>query len=110
MALYDTTKTIDNSIFLKAKLPKNMVGDNYYIENMQHKRNLDWEYRYNRVGIEEELHKQIFYTDKDPSYTPIDVVITDVKNDRGEDLGTDWAHIAFKDLRHNNTRVSSSIH
>ena len=31
MALVDTTKVIDNSIFLKAKLDKNMVGSNYYV-------------------------------------------------------------------------------
>jgi hypothetical protein len=34
MALYDTSNIIDNSIFLKAKLDKNMVGSNYYIENL----------------------------------------------------------------------------
>lgn len=55
MPLYDTSNVIDNSILLKAKLEKNMVGSNYYIENLQDKRNRDWEYRYNIVGIEEEL-------------------------------------------------------
>ena len=42
MALVDTTSVIDNSIFLKAKLDKNMVGSKYYIENLQYKRDKDW--------------------------------------------------------------------
>lgn len=100
MAIYDTSNTIDNSIFLKAKLKKNMVGDNYYIENLQDKRNADWEYRYNRVDIEEELDKQIAYTSEFPTYTQVETVISNVKTDKGEDLGSDWAHLAFKDLKH----------
>ncbi len=102
MALVNTTDVIDNSIFLKAKLDKNMVGSNYYIENLQHKRNLDWNMRYNVVDIEEELKKQCEYTDLTPQYSPIDVVIRDVKSEKGQDLGSDWADIAFRDLKHPN--------
>ena len=51
MAILDTSNVIDSSIFLKAKLDKNMVGSNYYIENLQDKRDADWEFRYNVVGI-----------------------------------------------------------
>lgn len=100
MAILDTSNVIDSSIFLKAKLDKNMVGSNYYIENLQDKRDADWEFRYNVVGIEEELKKQIEYTQEIPSYTPIDVVIRNVKSVKGEDLGTDWANISFRDLKH----------
>lgn len=100
MAILDTSNVIDSSIFLKAKLDKNMVGSNYYIENLQDKRDADWEFRYNVVGIEEELKKQIEYTQEIPSYTPIDVVIRNVKSIKGEDLGTDWANISFRDLKH----------
>lgn len=100
MPLYDTSNVIDNSILLKAKLEKNMVGSNYYIENLQDKRNRDWEYRYNIVGIEEELQKQLLYTSDNPVFTAIDTVITNVKSDRGQDLGTDWAHLAFRNLKH----------
>jgi hypothetical protein len=102
MSVFNSTDVIDNSIFLKAKLSPNMVGDNYYIENLQDKRDSDWEYRYNRVEIEEELNKQTEYTIDSPLYTPIDVVITNVKSEKGEDLGTDWATIAFRDLKHPN--------
>lgn len=102
MALYDTSNIIDNSIFLKAKLDNNMVGSNYYIENLQYKRDQDWEYRYNVVEIEEELEKQINYTSYPPNYTPVETVITNVKSDKGQDLGSDWAHLAFKNLKHPN--------
>ena len=100
MSVINTTDIVDSAIFLKSKLDKNMVGSNYYIENLQHKRNLDWNYRYNIVGIEEELIKQLEYTNQYTSYTPIDVAITEVKTDRGEPLSTDWAHLAFRDLKH----------
>lgn len=102
MSVVNTTNVIDNSMFLKAELAPNMVGDNYYIENLQDKRDQDWEYRYNRVWIEEELDKQVVYSNSDPVYTPIDVVITDVKGEKGQSLGTDWASLAFRDLEHSN--------
>lgn len=100
MALVDTTYTVDNSIYLKADLADNMVGNNYYIENLQNKRNADWDYRYNKVWIEEEKDKQIEYTNFDPQYTPIDVVIGKVKTDRGEVLSDDWCKLSFKDLKY----------
>ena len=87
-------------IVIEAKLDKNMVGSNYYIESLQAKRDKDWAYRYNRVDIEEELEKQIYYSPEEPSYTPIEVVIRNVKSVTGVDLGTDWANISFRDLKH----------
>lgn len=102
MAIIDTTNVIDSSMFLKARLKKNMVGDNYYIENLQDKRNQDWEFRYNVVGIEEEKGRQIQYTNYLPTYTPLDVVIRSVKGEKGEDLGADWASISFRDLKYPN--------
>ena len=102
MAIIDTTDVIDSSIYLKAQLKHNMVGENYYIENLQDKRNADWEFRYNVVDIEEELHKQINYTKELPCYTPIDVVIQSAKDEMGEELGTDYAVLAFRELFHPN--------
>ena len=100
MAIIDTTGTLDTSMYLKAKLKNNMVGDNYYIENLQDKRNLDWEYRYNVVDIEEELNKDVKYTTNLPCYTPVEAVIQSVKDDKHNELGTDWASLSFKDLYH----------
>lgn len=79
-----------------------MVGDNWYIQNLQDKRNKDWEFRYNVVNIEEELKKQVNYTKELPCYTPIQVVIQSVKNDKGKSIGNDWASLSFKDLQHPN--------
>lgn len=102
MPVIDTTNIVDNSMFLKARLDKNMVGSNYYIENLQYKRNADWNMRYNIVDIEEEPKKQCEYTTDLPKYYPIEVAIREVKSDRGKDLGCDWADISFKDLKHPN--------
>jgi len=100
MAIYDTTNILDNSIYLKSKLKKNMVGDNYYIENLQNRRNLDWYSRYNVVDIEEELGKQTTYSPYDPIFSPVESVITNVKTPTGDQLSDDWARLAFKDLDH----------
>ena len=102
MTIKDTSNTLDTSIYLKASLKKNMVGDNYFIEDMQEERDRDWEYRYNLVDIEEENEKQVKYTHNDPVYTPIEVVINHVKGQFGDDLGTDWSSLSFKKLRHPN--------
>ena len=102
MPVFDTSNTIDTSVYMKAKLPKNRVGDNYYLENLQHKRDQVWYMRYNVVDIEEELDKQCVYSKEQPNYTPIEVAIRNVKDDKGQDLSTDWANIAFRDLQHSN--------
>lgn len=102
MAIIDTTSTVDSSIYLKSKFPHNKVGTNYYIQNLQQKRDKDWEFRPNLVDIEEELEKQCEYTKNPPKYSPIDVVVRSVKSEKGKDLGLDWADIAFRDLKHFN--------
>ena len=100
MAVIDTTNVIDDSIFLKSKLEKNMVGDNYYIQNAQQQRNTKWDYLPNRIDIEEEINKQIEYTNEDPNFTSTEVAITSVKNEKGKDLGSDFANLIFKDINH----------
>lgn len=103
MAVIDTTNVLESTSFLKAKFPHNKVGSNYFIQNLQAKRDEDWQYRPNIVDIEEELEKQIEYTTEDPLYTPVDVAIRSVKSEKGQDLGSDWADIAFQKLNHFNT-------
>ena len=73
MPVYDTSNTIDTSIHMKAKLDKNRVGSNYYIENFQNKRNSEWLMRYNVIDIEEELEKDKTYSRI--SYSAIDFTI-----------------------------------
>lgn len=100
MAVIDTTNVLDSSMFLKAKLKKNLVGDNYYIQSLQQKRNSDWSYRYNVVDIEEEQEKQLSYTSEHPIYSPIEAAIMTVKTDTGEILSDDWRRLVFKDLNY----------
>lgn len=100
MAIKDSTGILDTSIFLKSKLRKNMVGENYYIQNAQAQRNAKWEYRTNLVDIEEELEKQIEYTQDMPNYSPTEAVVQTIKDDKGKALSNDYANIVFKELNH----------
>ena len=102
MAIIDTTNVIESSMFLKSKLKKNMVGDNYYINSLQHKINNEWMYRANLIDIEEENNRQNHYTKEKPKYTPIDVVMQTVITDKGIKLAEDWKKIVFQNLKHPN--------
>ena len=102
MAIIDTTNLTNSSMILKSRLDKNMSIKNHYLNDLQAKRDQDWEFRYNVVGIEEEKEKQIRYSDLLPVYSPIDVVVRSVKDENGKDLGTDWVQMSFKDLKYKN--------
>jgi hypothetical protein len=93
--IIDTTNVIDSSMLLKAKLPKNMVKDNYYLDAIQEKINREWTYRYNVVDIgEEEISgSEIF--------NPIEVVIqTAYDTYQKTVMGDDWKRLVFKDIKH----------
>ena len=100
MAVINTTDVVESSMFLKAKLKKNMVGDNYYIESLQSKIDAEWNYRHNVVDIEEENKKQISYTNQKPFYTPIEAVIQHVTTDKGVKLADDWKKLVFRNVKH----------
>lgn len=100
MAVINTTDVVESSMFLKAKLKKNMVGDNYYIESLQSKIDAEWNYRHNVVDIEEENNKQVFYSTQKPVYTPIEVVIQHVVTDKGVKLAEDWKKLVFRNVKH----------
>ena len=102
MAIIDTTNVVESSMFLKSKVKKNMVGDNYYINSLQHKINNEWLYRSNLIDIEEEINRQNYYTKEKPNYTPIEVVIQTVIGDKGIKLSDDWKKIVFRDLKYPN--------
>lgn len=99
MAIIDTTNVTNSSMLLKSRLNKNMSKDNHYLSDLQAKRDQDWEFRYNVVGIEEEREKQTGYTDLMPIYTPTEVVVRSVKGETGTDLRTDWAQLSFRNLK-----------
>lgn len=100
MAVINTTDIVESSMFLKAKLKKNMVGDNYYLETLQSKIDAEWDYRYNVVDIEEEIKRQYSYTTESPVYTPIEVIIQHVLTKEGVKLAEDWKKLVFKDIKH----------
>lgn len=100
MSVINTTDIVESSMFLKAKLKKNMVGDNYYMETLQSKVDAEWEYRYNRFDIEEENQKQMGYTTSPPVYTPIEVVMQHVITDKGIKLADDWKKLVFRNIKH----------
>lgn len=75
---------------LLTQTPKNYAKNNYYIETLQEKIWADWEYRPNRVDIEQE--KEIGSNE----YFPLEVVIQNVKNDKGEKVSDDYKRIVFK--------------
>lgn len=100
MAIIDTTEVVESSMFLKAKLKKNMVGDNYYLQSLQSKVDAEWDYRYNVVDIEEEPEKQTKYTKEKPKYVPIETVVQHVKSDKGIDLSEDWLKLVFRNIKH----------
>lgn len=75
---------------LLTQTPKNFAHDNYFIETLQDKILADWEYRPNRVDVEQEME---IGSEK---YEPLEVVIQNIKNDKGEKVSDDYKRIVFK--------------
>ena len=80
-----------------SQTPKNYSKYNYYLHTLQDKIDADWKYRPNRVDVEEQEIED-WGTD---NYTPIEVVIQTLKNDKGEKLADDYKRLVFRDIQHN---------
>lgn len=92
----NTTNLIDTSTCLHTNLDKNMVADNYYLMSIQDKIDYEWEYRANRVDIQEETG---YGTEK---YTDIESVIESVYDAKNKtNLSDDWKKLIFKNIKHN---------
>lgn len=79
-----------------SQTPKNYSKYNYYLHTLQDKIDADWKYRPNRVDVEEQE-----LTDWGTNnYTPIEVVIQTLKNDKGEKLADDYKRLVFRDIQH----------
>lgn len=89
----DTTYN-PTSYELLTQTPKNLVKDNYYREVLQEKINADWEYRPNRVDVEQEK------TIGEEDYFPLEVVIQNVRSDKGEKVSDDIKRLVFKDINY----------
>jgi hypothetical protein len=79
-----------------SQTPKNYSKYNYYLHTLQDKVDADWKYRPNRVDVEEEEIADWGTS----TYTPIEVVIQTIKNDKGEKLADDYKKIIFRDIGH----------
>lgn len=91
----DTTNIIDSSMYLKARVPKNMVKNNYYLDALQKKIEKEWTYRYNVVDIEEE---KICGSNE---FTPVEAVIqTAYDTYQKTVMGDDWKRLVFKDIKY----------
>lgn len=91
----DTTNIVDSAMILKARIPKNMVKKNYYLDELQKKINREWTYRYNVVDIEEE---EIFGSNE---FKSVEAVIqTAYDTYQKTVMGDDWKRLVFKDLKH----------
>ena len=91
--VYDTAFN-PSSYSLISQTPPNMKKDNYYLYTLQQKVDADWDYRPNRVDVEQE--KTIGQED----YYPLEVVIQSVRNDTGTKVSDDIRRLVFRDIKH----------
>ena len=91
----NTTSILDSSMYLKANLTDDFDETNYYLSSLQHKINAEWDYRYNKIHLEEEkiFGSEIFY--------PVEALLTNVYSDTLKKvLSDDWKHLVFKDIKY----------
>jgi len=93
MAVYDTTMTGTNSYTLVSQNSKNFDRDtNFYLRTMQDKIDSDWNMRSNRVDLEIEDEKGA------EKYSPLEVVIQTVKDEKGKVISDDVRKVVFRDI------------
>lgn len=95
MPVYDSAD-IKDPRYLFSQTPPNFVEKNYYLNTLQMKVDADWPFRPNRKIVEQE---------GDPGtelYSPIEVVVQTVKNEKGEAVSDDWYKLVFKDCGRQN--------
>lgn len=91
----NTTDVLDSSMYLKAELKDDFDKTNYYLSSLQHKINAEWDYRYNKIHLEEEkvFGSEIFY--------PTEAVLTNVYSETLKKVLTnDWKRLTFRDIKH----------
>jgi hypothetical protein len=100
--IINTTGILDSSIFQKAKLDKNFVSDNYYIQTYQAKIDSDWDYKPNRIDLEEEIDEKNEESNPEGTldFYPIEAVINSVYAERGKVLSDNWKRLIFKDMQY----------
>lgn len=82
-----------NPYNILSQTPPNFVKDNYYLRTLQDKVEADWDYRYNRADIDFET---IIGSN---AYEDLEVVIQNIKNDKGEKVADDYRRLVFRDIK-----------
>lgn len=91
----NTTDVLDSSMYLKAELVDDFNETNYYLSSLQHKINAEWDYRYNKIHLEEE---KVFGSE---NFYPTEAVLTNVYSDTLKKvLSNDWKRLTFRDIKH----------
>ena len=83
-----------NPYNLISQTPPNLKKDNYYMHTLQDKVDADWEYRPNKVDVEREQ------TIGENDYTPLEVVIQTIRNDKGEKVSDNIRRLVFRDIKY----------
>ena len=97
---------ISNSVTkydILSQTPKNYSKDNYWLKELQHKVNIEWKYRPNRVDMEYEN------TWGEEKWTPIEVVVQTVRNDKGQDLSDNCRRLVFRDIHESRFRTGNKF-
>ncbi len=75
-----------------SQTPKNYNKDNYFLNELQHKVNAEWNYRPNRVDVEFEQGKGTW------DWHPLEVVVQSVLSEKGSAISNDTRRLVFKNI------------
>lgn len=107
----DIGKMPINSAFgMLSQTPKNYDERNFYVRTLQQKVDAEWSYRPNLVDIEYEdgwNSGDYWKTEGYPEleWKPIEVVVQQVKSDKGTDISEDCRRFVFKNIREDRFRI-----
>lgn len=97
-----------------SQTPMNYDKDNFYLRTLQQKVEAEWGYRPNAVTIEYEdgwnsgdYWKTEGYPDLE--WKPIEVVVQQVKTDKGSDISEDCRRFVFKNIREDRFRIGGKF-
>lgn len=89
--------------FLLSQTPKNYDKNNFYIKELQDKVNAEWPYRPNRVDVQYEVDWG------QNNYADLEVIVQQVKTDRGTDVSNDCRRFVFKDIREKRFNIGNKF-
>ena len=75
-----------------SQTPENYNKDNYFLNELQHKVNAEWNYRPNRVDVEFENGKGTW------DWHPLEVVVQSVLSEKGAAISNDTRRLVFKNI------------